>query len=962
MKPVRFLIVTVLLMVTSLIFAQDAKNLKKSLGNYFAYYENPAFTTKDKMAVEDIIIDSTVDSLKIFVTEGFACQPFTPELVNQIYNSVRSLLPEPFNAYNITIYSNEYPIEELVPIHLQNEADGRRFYTRNMNTVLPWVTPKSLPYRQEGVLAGSHLCVYPSHGRYIAKKTGKWTWQRPNLYCTSEDLLTQTIVVPYLIPMLENAGAIVYSVRERDWQRNEVIVDNDTPESQGLYLEEINHCIWQYADTGFAYRKSIYMDKENPFREGTCRKAETTSKESAKSVVIWQPNIPADGNYAVYISYRTLTESIPNAEYTVIHKGIATTFNVNQRMGSGTWVYLGTFNFGPGCSTQNCVTLSNYSKTKGVVTADAVRFGGGMSKVGSGMALHNDAARYNAKWSGLPEKVYAAREGDDYSDDIMVRPLSCNYLATGSEYVPGDSGINVPIELSLAVHSDAGCRSDSTFIGSLTVNTSSHSFFNGVTAAGLSRLTSRDLADIVLSQVNSDMRRTYGQWNRRQMRDRNYGETREPQVPAIIFEMFSHQNFWDMRHAHDPNFKFNIARALYKGVGRYLHSVHRKEGEFIPQPLPVSDLSAIVEELGGHIYLNWRPTEDPLEPLALPTKYIVYTSIGNQGYDNGMITDSPSLKIEAKDGVLYRFRVAALNAGGRSMLSDEVCASFAGVSAQKILIVDNFQRMSGPFAFDSLQTCGFDLDKDPGVVDVHTPAYCGYQHNFSKSGFGREGVRGLGYSGTELEGMLLAGNTHDYSTRHAQDILSVGSYNISSCVGTAFKYIRASHFSLIDLIFGAQKEDPTALRYYKTFTPEVCSLLQQYTAQGGNIMVSGAFIGSDMSLPEERQFTEQILHYKHTDCVRGDSVPTAVYGNNVNFTLHTIPNEQSYWVRSMDVIEPIGTAFSTMLYEKTSNSAAIAYKGNDYHVMAFGFPLCCITDPETRRKVISSSVQFLLSK
>ena len=28
--------------------------------------------------------------------------------------------------------------------------------------------------------------------------------------------------------MLENAGAIVYTPRERDWQRNEVIVDNDT--------------------------------------------------------------------------------------------------------------------------------------------------------------------------------------------------------------------------------------------------------------------------------------------------------------------------------------------------------------------------------------------------------------------------------------------------------------------------------------------------------------------------------------------------------------------------------------------------------------------------------------------------------------------------------------------------------------------------------------------------------------
>ena len=43
---------------------------------------------------------------------------------------------------------------------------------------------------------------------------------------------------PYIIPMLENAGAIVYTPRERDWQRNEVIVDNDI-HPQGCIYQEI---------------------------------------------------------------------------------------------------------------------------------------------------------------------------------------------------------------------------------------------------------------------------------------------------------------------------------------------------------------------------------------------------------------------------------------------------------------------------------------------------------------------------------------------------------------------------------------------------------------------------------------------------------------------------------------------------------------------------------------------------
>ena len=45
-----------------------------------------------------------------------------------------------------------------------------------------------------------------------------------------------------------------------------------------------------------------------------------------------------------------------------------------------------------------------------------------------------------------------------------------------------------------------------------------------------------------------------GNGKRRQMFDRNYSETREPQVPAMILEMLSHQNFRDMALGHDPAF------------------------------------------------------------------------------------------------------------------------------------------------------------------------------------------------------------------------------------------------------------------------------------------------------------------------------------------------------------------------------------------------------------------------
>lgn len=47
-----------------------------------------------------------------------------------------------------------------------------------------------------------------------------------------------------------------------------------------------------------------------------------------------------------------------------------------------------------------------------------------------------------------------------------------NWLAGGSCFAPTMNGLNVPIELSLAIHSDAGVASDySSIIGTLAIST-----------------------------------------------------------------------------------------------------------------------------------------------------------------------------------------------------------------------------------------------------------------------------------------------------------------------------------------------------------------------------------------------------------------------------------------------------------------------------------------------------------
>ncbi len=943
------------------------------LSSYFHNYYNGAYTSNDRILVEDIYIDSISSILQIYLNEGFSSQPFTPALVEKIYSNVKGLLPEYLKDYQLQIFADGVLIEQLIPSIYLSHLDSTRCYGKADYKGAPWVTRTSLPYSISKGLQNRHLCVWASHGKFYNHKKQQWVWQRPRLYCTSEDLLTQTFVVPYLIPMLENAGAIVFTPRERDWQVHELIVDNDTPDRNGLYAEQEGKQSWEVYPEGFAYPQAENIVHENPFTLGTSKYTETTTSTRNLSYVFWNFNVQKEGDYAVYVSYKTLPTSVPDANYTVVHQGMRTNFKVNQKMGSGTWTYLGTFRFSPNDPENNGVYLSNLSKYRGHVSADAVRIGGGMGNVLrgdsllsfpeiSGLPRYLEAAKYAAQWYGFPQETFNIRGDDDYSDDINSRPNVANFLSGGSFFLPYDSGLAVPIELSMALHSDAGYRADDSFFGSLSIYSSE--FYDGKTAYGLSRLVSRDLADIVMTQVMEDITKTYGDWTRRQMYNRNYGETRDPQVPAIILEMFSHQNWADMKYAHDPQFKFLYSRAVYKGILKFLSHIHGNSHNYVVQPLPVKNIQAVVANNRNCINLSWAAVTDPLEPTAMPTHYIIYHQRGNEDYDNGTLVDAnhTSYSIEVDANMLHRFKVAAVNAGGRSFCSPEVCAYVnEDIHAPHILLVDGFSRLAGPQPINNETLCGFEMNADPGVIDVKSPGFCGAQLYFNKDGYGKESSVGLGFSGDELEGMLLRGNGHDNAVRTAVDILPYGNYTISSTTSDGCRDMDPSLFQLVYVVLGAQKDDGYSLSRSKTFSPNMQQLLTQYAHKGGNILVSGAFIGSDMLSMDEQQFTRNVLKFEYQGSLHTDNI-SHLHGMNTDFLIYSNPSEESYWVKNVDIIQPVGQAFCSALYQDYGLSAGIAYKGSDFHVMAFGFPLDIIQDEAIRRSIISSSIQFLINQ
>lgn len=915
-------------------------------------------------------------TLTIHANANFAYQPFRSTTTAKIYQDIRNILPGPINYYHITVLVGEKSIDDLIPNNHRKVKDVTRLWGETEHQGNPWVQNLSRPYTITQGLQGRHLSVTPSHGMFYKNEERRWKWQRPSLFCTREDLLSQSIVVPYLIPMLENAGAVVFTARERDHRAQNLIVDNDfTSPENGLYREKKHQqTLWESTPIGFATPEGLLDSTMNPFTMGTARIMHTTQEESLSSSIQWIPNIPEDGTYAVYVSYQSTPSSISDAHYQVHHKGGVTHIRVNQQMGSGTWVYIGSYEFAKGQSDKQMVMLSNKSQEKGDVCADAVRFGGGSSLVNRGngdtisiarIPRYYEGARYQAQWSGFPYERYANYQGEnDYAEDINSRSLTTNYLLGGSVYSPDSIGLRVPIELSLSLHTDAGVRDNDAIIGTLGIYTTDYN--HGRIAGGtLSRHTSRDLTDITMTNLMRDIRyhnNTDSIYTRRGMWDKNYSESRLPEVPSCIIELLSHQNFSDMRYAHDPHFKFIVARAIYKSILQYTSLMHSTS--YTMQPLPINTFA--IDLVGDNkVRLSWQPTPDPLEPSAVPTQYILYTRIDHGGFDNGQILRTNGCEITLTKGHTYNFKVTAVNKGGESFPSEILATYIAEEPKGNILIVNGFQRISGPAAFQNEKQAGFDLLRDPGVPYIGSTAYSGIQHVFDrdKARHPEEELQ-FGASGDELNGAYMAGNTFDFASVHGTSIKAAG-YSFVSCSRKAFErgVVMPDSFDVVDLYLGLQRySDSDVVQHpdYSTVTPALLRQLTRHTQRGGHLLVSGSYLGIESTYNSSaRDLLHDVLHGRYDDSVT-QYEETHIHGlENLTIQIPRWVGPERYGVPAPEVLKPDTESFTPFVYDLSHRSAAVAYKGKNYRSVCLGFPFESIHSVRDRHIVMMSLLKFL---
>ncbi len=1001
MQRKLFGLLALMLFLTTAVYSQSVApdSVKKYAGEEIAAYLKPLAAINVRVKIDSIVDNG--NSLDIHLFKLTSDYPFRDKTVADVYAIAKKYYP----GKDLKIYANGSTLEELAGKFYSesNIPDKKKSSKKGKPAAgVSLVSEVGKPYDITDGLQNRHIALWQSHGLYYTQGGERWEWQRAPLFQTVEDMYTQSYVLPFLVPMLENAGANVLMPRERDCNPIEVVVDNNT--QFGGYNEFAGSNAWKDGDSaGFANPKAVYEHGENPFKMGTYRVAQSLSQADLKgkaakkvSLAQWIPSVPETREYAVYVSYQTLPNSTDAAYYTVKYKGGEREFKVNQQMGGGTWIYLGTFLFDKESAEQG-VYLTNFnkglksSKEVKVVTADAVKFGGGMGNIArkpsgaefeaetSGYARFAEGSRYWLQWAGMADTVYSSTNNkNDYTDDYVSRGRWVNTISGGSKVNPDYKGLNIPVDLSFAFHTDAGTFPTDSIVGTLMIYTR---YSNGSDKypTGDSRMLGREYGDILQTQMVDDVRALFApEWSRRGLWDRSYAEARTPNVPAVLLEFLSHQNFADMKYGLDPAFRFVVSRAIYKGMLKFIG--YRNGIPYVVQPLPVKNFAATLETVNGVVNarLAWEPTVDKLEPTAVAKRYIVYTRKGNSSFDKGVVVNEPTALIPVNANEIYSFKVVALNEGGASFPSEILSVGVAEGSfanGKTVLVVNGFNRVSGPASFESKDStlAGFYNRKDFGVPYLNDIAFVGEQYEFRRPmPWVDNDASGFGSCYSNYKDKVIAGNTFDYTHIHGKAFMKQGYSFVSVSAGAVMaenSAVKLADYPIVDFVMGkqAQTKDINDAVRFEVFPVALQNAITAYCNAGGNVLISGTDVAKDLwdsyNVSEESQkFAKEVLKYRWmTDFAGADGTVKACpnpWGFSGKFSFSNTLNDKMYIVESPDGLVPADKAARTIFrYADHNVSAGVAYSG-EYKTIVLGFPIETLDSEEQVDSIIGECVNF----
>ncbi len=590
-----------------------------------------------------------VHSSEVYELDSESIDTILEELSGQAPAGVRLVQPL------IDTPAGKIPLDSLLPDVPPPPAKGDP----------PPFQASELAGERDGALDGRAVYLSQCHGYHYSEALGRFTTQRGNVYDTVEDFHNPEAMNQFLTSYLENAGAAVYTTKERDHQANEVIVDN----GDAGYVERGGK--FRKGQPGFG-RAPVYDYGENPFDMGETR----VFGAASGAVASWSATVPEAGSYAIYVSWDADREHAADAHYRITHPGGTIDRWFDQRVHGSTWQYVEKLWLTP--EQPVVIELIADSEDKGaLLSADAIRVGGGIGNIAragepSGVTRWQEAAIQYTQFNGAPPSVYDPyRTGTDGSDP------SARSRWAAWEHPSGEDA------LFLSWHSNAssggGARGTVTYV---------YEGSRGAAVAG-----SEDLAWAVQEELIDTFRVNWqSDWADRGVKKAGFAEANpgnNPEMPAALIELAFHDNAEDVEFLKHPEFRLDASRAMYRGIVRYFAERDGVEPIFLPEP-PTA--LALTHNADGAMVLSWQAGVSGAPYGDAPTGYLVQLSENGLAWKTPFAVSGTETVLDVAPGTTVYARVIASNDGGVSFASEVVAGMRSPDTKPAVLVVDAFDR------------------------------------------------------------------------------------------------------------------------------------------------------------------------------------------------------------------------------------------------------------------------------
>ncbi len=533
--------------------------------------------------------------------------------------------------------------------------------------------PVTHPGPVDGALAGKAVYISQCHGWYWYDSLDRFSTQRGVLFSTVEDFHNPEGANAFLIPYLHNAGAQVFSARERDiWGVSAIVDDADD-----AYTE--SGTSFQPAGSGWG-RQASYAWGDNPFEAGTARELRAGSGDVAS----WTLTSPATGAIALYLSWKSHPAAASDAHYriTTPHHVLHRWFD--QGVHGDTWIFVDDLDLHEGDTV--VVELVADGEDTGVLTADAVRLGGGsetISRHGDVMSTPRwqSGANLHAQFLGAPTSVYAAFGDPGNGSDSATRSLWADW-----EHPSGEDAVY------LSWHSNAAngeARGTVTyFAGGGSDAPSSLPADCSTGAVSGSYGLAQAVQDHIVQAARAEWEST---WQDRGVKTACFNEVNpsfNDEMPSVLVELAFHDNATDAAFLKNPAFRQDMARAMYKGIVDHFAGEAGTQPHYLPEP--PTHLRVVHQD--GDLVARWEPGPSGGMYGHEATGFVVQTSPDGVIWTDDHVTTQPATRLSARPGEEVYVRIVAENAGGRSFPSEVAGARLSPDGFAPVLVVGAFDR------------------------------------------------------------------------------------------------------------------------------------------------------------------------------------------------------------------------------------------------------------------------------